>query len=462
MLRLIVAAIRQSLRRSHCLVVAAAFAGSGAATAAAQSLAERADKELPSVLEIYKTLHAAPELAYDERNTSALVARELAAAGYTVFTGIGKYPDPAHQGYGVAAVLENGDGPVVLVRADMDALPLTEDTGLGYSSKIASIAHACGHDMHASILIGASRMLAALKDQWSGTLILIAQPAEETLEGAKAMIADGLFTKVPTPDYTIAFHDTGLLAAGTVGMASGPALMSAQAFHLTVRGQGGQAASPDQSRDPIALAAAIIVGLQTVVSRDSSPFAPNVVAITGIQAGDPPNDPKSNIIPTTVKITGSVTAQDDANRDRDMESIARIAKYTALAAGFPEALAPVFEASQTEKVSAIYNDPSLVTRVSALLSTALGPTNVAALKQQPSAEDFFYFQSIDGKAVPSVFVMLGATDAATLASNLKTHTNTINNHDPRFAPVADLTLKTGMIAETSVVLGLLKPGTKKR
>jgi amidohydrolase len=462
MLRLIIAAIRETVRRGQWLVLVTAFAASGAATAAGQSLAERVDKELPSILDIYKTLHAAPELAYNEKNTSSLVAKELTAAGYTVFTGIGKYPNPAHQGYGVAAVLKNGDGPVVLVRADMDALPLTEATGLPYASKFPGIAHACGHDVHVSILIGTSRLLAALKDQWSGTVVLIAQPAEETLEGAKAMIADGLFNKVPKPDYTIALHDTGLLAAGTVGLASGPALMSAQAFHITVRGQGGQAASPDQSRDPIALAAAIITGLQTIVSRESSPFAPNVVAITGIQAGDPPNDPKSNIIPTTVKITGSVTAQDDANRDRDMKSIERIAKYTALAAGFPEELAPVFEASKTEKVSAIYNDPALVTRVSGFLSTALGLANVLSLKQQPSAEDFFYFQSIDGKPIPSVFIMLGATDAATLANNLKSRTNTINNHDPRFAPIADLTLKTGIVAETSVVLGLLKPGATKK
>lgn len=421
------------------------------------TLAARVDRELPSILEIYKTLHAAPELAFNEARTAALLARELTAADYTVFTGIGKYRDPAHKGHGVAAVLKNGDGPVVLLRTDMDALPLQEQTGLPYASKVAGVAHACGHDLHVAALIGTARLLAAEKHRWRGTVVLIGQPAEEMLEGAKAMIDGGLYDKVPRPNYSLAVHDTGLLATGTVGIASGPALMSVQAVHITVRGQGGQAASPDQTRDPVALAAAIVVALQTIVSRESDPFAPNIVTVTGLQAGDPPDNPKSNIIPTTVRITLSVSAQDDANRDRDVKSIARIARYTALAAGFPESLAPIVEPSETEKVSAIYNDPALAARLSTLLAGELGAGNVIGLKQQPSAEDFFYFQSVDGKAIPSVFVMLGVTDPAVLAENRRTGTPTINNHDPRFAPIPDSTLRTGMIVETSAILDLLKP-----
>jgi amidohydrolase len=319
------------------------------------------------------------------------------------------------------------------------------------------VAHACGHDIHVATLIGTARLLAAQKDLWRGTIVMIGQPAEEMLEGAKAMIDGGLYDKVPRPNYSLAVHDTGLLATGTVGIASGPALMSVQAVHITVRGQGGQAASPDQTRDPVALAAAIIVGLQTIVSRESNPFSPNIVTVTGLQAGDPPDNPKSNIIPTTVRITASVSAKDDANRDRDVKSIERIARHTALAAGFPESLAPIVEPSATEKVSAIYNDPTLAARLSTAFSGALGSQNVFKLEQQPSAEDFFYFQSVDGKPIPRAFIMLGVSDPATLAENWRTGTPTINNHDPRFAPIADSTIKTGMIVETTAILDLLKP-----
>ena len=429
----------------------------------AQSLSDRAQQELPAILELYKIIHRAPELAHLEKNTSALLAKELAAAGFTVVTGIGKYENhPEWKGYGVAAVLKNGDGPVVLLRTEMDALPLSERTGLTYASKIPGVSHTCGHDIHIAAMIGTARLLSADKAAWRGTVIMIGQPAEETLEGAKALIDDGLFNKLPLPDYSLAIHDTGLLATGTVGLASGPALMSVQAVRITVRGQGGQAATPDQSRDPVALAAAIIVGFQTIVSRESSEFSPNVVAVTGILAGDPPDNPKSNIIPSEVKIVASVSAEDDANRDRDMKSIERIAKYTALAAGFPDSLAPIVEPSESEKISAVYNDPALVQRLTGTFTSELGAKNVLALKQQASADDFYRFENINGKAIPSVFIMVGASDPAVLAEDKRTGTLVINNHDPRFAPVPDSTLKASIVAETSAVLSLLssKPAAK--
>jgi amidohydrolase len=223
------------------------------------ALSERVEKELPSALDTYKALHVAPELSHYEEKTAALVAKELKAAGCNVFTGIGKFTRPEWKGQGVAGVLKNGDGPVVLIRAELDALPITEQTGVPYASKVQAktdrgtktgVMHACGHDLHLAVMLGTARLLAAQKDRWRGTVVFVAQPAEETLDGVKALLADGLFNKVPRPNYCLALHCVGDLATGEVGITSGPALASVQALEIIVRGKGGHASRPHERRTP--------------------------------------------------------------------------------------------------------------------------------------------------------------------------------------------------------------------
>src|SRR5271163_889623 len=243
--------------------------------AIAQDLPAYLNGELPGLVETYKGIHAHPELSHHEEHTSALLAEELRKAGYTVTEHVGRYPDGS-QAFGVVAILKNGDGPILLVRTDLDALPIVEETGLPYASAVMSknaagqdvgVMHACGHDVHIATMIGVGRALAAEKSQWHGTLMLIGQPSEETIDGAKAMLADHLYERFGTPDMAVALHDSNLLAAGTVSLASGPAMASSTSVDVTIRGIGGHGAAPQEGKDPIVMSAEFIVQLQTIVSR---------------------------------------------------------------------------------------------------------------------------------------------------------------------------------------------------
>src|SRR5436190_16425456 len=246
---------------------------------AQQSLDAMIDREIGSLVSTYKMLHAAPELSHYEIKTSAFFASQLRALGYTVTENVGKYAQPNWKGYGVVAMMKNGDGPTVLVRTDLDALPVDEKTGLPYASTVktkndagqdVSVMHACGHDIHITTMLGTAKMLAELKDQWHGTLILIGQPAEETIDGARAMLRDGLYSRFPKPDYAIALHDSPDFEAGTVAYTPGYALASATGVDIKIRGIGGHGSKPDATKDPIVLAAQVILGLQTIVSRENS------------------------------------------------------------------------------------------------------------------------------------------------------------------------------------------------
>src|SRR6516162_9339529 len=245
-----------------------------AQAASGRSLSDCVEQVLPSALDTYKAIHAAPELSHYEEKTAALVAKELKVVGCDVLTGIGKFTRPEWKGHGVAGVIRNGDGPIVLIRAELDALPITEQTGLPYASNVqvttdrgtkTGVMHACGHDLHLAAMLGTARLLAAQKDQWRGTVVFVAQPAEETLDGVKAMLADGLFNKVPRPNYCLALHCIGDLATGEVGITPGPALASVQTLEITVRGKGGHGSRPHEAKDPIVVAAQIILALQTIV-----------------------------------------------------------------------------------------------------------------------------------------------------------------------------------------------------
>src|SRR6266849_612783 len=297
----------------------------------AQTLDQRIDRELPSLLATYKSLHAAPELSMQEAKSSAFVASRLRELGYNVTERVGKYDDPKNTCYGVVAVMKNGNGPVVLIRSDMDALPVTEQTGLAYASANAGVMHACGHDIHMTTLLGTAKMLADLKSQWHGTAMLIGQPAEEIVSGARGMLNDNLYERFPLPNYAIAVHDSADIAYGKIGYTPGYTMSASDSVNVTIRGQGGHGARPQNAKDPVVVASEFIVALQTIVSRERSPLDPVVVTVGSIHGGT-----KRNIIPDEVKLQLTVRTYKPEVRQRVLDSIARIARGVAIAAGIPD------------------------------------------------------------------------------------------------------------------------------
>ncbi len=417
------------------------------------------DLEIAALVATYKTLHAAPELSHYEEKTSAFVAKELRALGYTVTERIGKYKRPEWVGYGVAGVMKNGEGPTVLLRADMDALPVEEKTGLPYASKVrvkndagqeVGVMHACGHDIHITTLIGTARMLAELKNQWRGTLVLVGQPAEETIDGAKAMLDDGLYGKTPKPDYAIALHDHGDIEAGKVGMTPGFALANSTSVDIIVRGIGGHGSRPESAKDPVVLAAQIILSLQTIVSRENSPLDPAVVTVGSIHGGT-----RYNIIPDEVKLQLTVRSYKEEVRQKILAGIERIAEGTALAAGLPSELAPVVKVSETEVTPATYNDPALTGRLSSVFTKALGTQNVVQYPPIMGAEDFGRF-GMEGNQIPTILFWVGASDPLKVAESKRTGKPLPSIHSPLFAPLPEPTIRTGVKAMTSAVLELMK------
>ena len=308
-----------------------------ATPAAAESVRESIAADLPSLMTIYRELHANPELSFEEVKSSARMAAEARKLGFEVTTNVG--------GHGVVAVMKNGSGPTLLIRADMDALPLVEQTGLPFASKITALGaggvetgvmHACGHDTHMTAWIGTARRLAAMKSQWSGTLVMIGQPAEERVAGAKKLLDDGLFTRFPKPDTVIAFHDLSSLPAGVIGYTDGPALANVDGIDIRVRGVGGHGAVPQLTRDPIVLAARIVTSLQTLISRETSPFDTAVVTVGSFHAGS-----KRNIISDEANLQLTVRTYTPEVRVHLLEGISRIARGEAIAAGLPDDLMPV-------------------------------------------------------------------------------------------------------------------------
>jgi hippurate hydrolase len=416
------------------------------------------DREMVSLLATYKALHTAPELSHQEAKTSALVAKELRALGYEVTEHVGKYERSDLVGYGVVGVMRNGAGPTVLVRGDMDALPVEEKTGLPYASTVkakndagqeTSVMHACGHDIHVTSLIGTARMLSALKDRWHGTLILVGQPAEETIDGAKAMLADNLYTRFPKPDFAIALHDNAELETGKVGVVPGYALASSTSVDIIVRGLGGHGSKPEATKDPVVLAAQIVLALQTIVSRENSPFDPAVVTIGTIHGGT-----KRNIIPDDVTLQLTIRTYKEEVRQHILASIKRIAEGTALAAGVPSDHAPIVRVSETEYAPATYNDPALAERLARAFTAALGAENVVRMPPVMGSEDFGRF-GLD-QQIPAVIFWVGAVDPAKIAQSKQTGVPLPSLHSALFAPVPEPTIRTAVKAMTAAVLELMK------
>ena len=432
-----------------------------ATTASAQQarLDTAIDQQLPSLVSIYKGIHAAPELSHHEERTSGLLAQELTSLGFAVTEHVGKYPNPDWKGYGVVAVMKNGAGPTVLVRADMDALPVEEQTGLSYASHVrakddagqdVSVMHACGHDIHVTTLIGTARLLAALKNDWHGTLVLIGQPAEERIDGARAMLADGLYSRFPKPDFALALHDSGELEAGKIGYLGGYMLASATSVDVTLRGRGGHGAYPHTTKDPIVMAAEYILAIQTIVSREDSPLDPAVVTVGSIHGGT-----KHNLIPDEVHLQLSIRAYKEEVRLHILASLDRIAKGIALAAGVPDDRAPIVKVSDTEVTAATYNDPALTARVVGAMKTALGADKLVQLEPVMGSEDFGQFGLEDHK-IPTFMFRVGAIDAERIAKSKETGGPLPSLHSSLFWPVPEPTTRTGVKAMTVAVLELMR------
>ena len=447
-------------RRIVSITLLVGFLIEGVSSAHAQQpLDKLIDQEIETLVSTYKTLHAAPELSHREQKTSAFLAQALRSLGYTVTEHIGKYDRPEWVGYGVVAVLKNGDGPTVLVRTDMDALPVEEKTGLPYASRVrtktdagqeTSVMHACGHDIHITSLLGTAKLLTEIKDQWHGTLILIGQPAEETIDGAKAMLKDGLYTRFPKPDYVIALHDNAELEAGKVAYCPGYALASSTSVDITIRGIGGHGSKPEVTKDPIVVAAQVILALQTIVSRENSPLDPAVVTVGSIHGGT-----KSNIIPDEVKLQLTVRAYKEEVRQKILASIERITKSLALAAGIPSERAPIVKVSDTEVTPSTYNDPALTERLAGVFAKTFGSENVVKWPPIMASEDFGRF-SLDDHQIPGCIFWLGAVDPVKVANSKKAGTQLPTLHSSLFEPLPEPTLRTGVKAMTSAVLELMK------
>jgi amidohydrolase len=446
----------QTWQRIAACGIALAAAVGVTATADAQEVTALVDQQLPSLLTTYKSIHAAPELSHHEAQTSALLAEELRKAGYSVTERVGKYPDGS-QAYGVVGILKNGAGPTLLVRTDLDALPVTEDTGLPYASTVRSknpagqdvgVMHACGHDIHITTMIGVARNMAALKSQWHGTLMLIGQPSEETIDGAKAMMADHLYERFGRPDMAIALHDSNF-AAGKVSVVSGPALASSTSINVTMRGVGTHGAAPEAGKDPIVMASEFVVALQTIVSRSIPPDQPAVVTVGDIHGGT-----KRNIIPDEVKMELTTRCYSEAVRQTIISGVDRTAKGIAIAAGVPEDRMPIVKVLDDESTPATIDDVELSARLRKIFIAKLGAENVIDRQAIMGSEDFGIF-SMDHK-IPAVIFWLGAYDPKKIAESERTGVALPSPHSPFFAPLPEPTLRTGVTVMTDAALALLQ------
>lgn len=412
------------------------------------------ERQLPALTETYKHLHRAPELSLHEEQTSAFVAAELRKAGYTVTEHVGKYENGT-QAFGVVAVLQNGPGPRLLLRTDMDALPVTENTGLDYASTVKTknpqgqevgVMHACGHDLHMTVLLGAARELATRKSQWHGTLILVGQPAEEVVQGAAAMLADHLYDRFGKPDFVVAEHDSNDVPAGSVAFRGGPLMASAATINVTIRGIGGHGSRPEAGKDPIVLAAEFVLVAQTIVSRQISPQEPAVLSVGTIHGGT-----KNNIIPDEVTMGLTLRTYSLAQRDQIFAAVKRTANGLAEAYGIPADRMPIV--SMGESTPPTVNDPALNDRLGKAAATAIGPEHVLQAQAVMGSEDVGQF-ALDGK-IPAVMYWLGAADPARLAESRSTGVPLPGLHSARFAPVYGPAISAGVAAMTAIALDLL-------
>jgi amidohydrolase len=429
------------------LLATAAMILTSPATAATLSESIRAD--MPQLMSLYRDIHTNPELSMQEVRTPAKLAPEMRKLGFDVTEHIGKT--------GVVAVMKNGSGPVLLIRADMDALPVKEQTGLPFASKVMGklpdgtetpVMHACGHDTHVATWLGTARRMAAMKNQWSGTLVMILQPGEETVQGARAMLDDGLFTRFPKPDYLLAFHDAASLPAGQIGITPRYALASVDSVNITVHGVGGHGAYPQTTKDPIVLASRIVLALQTLVSRENNPFDPAVVTVGSFHSGT-----KNNIISDQAKLQLTVRSYPLDVQKKLIDGIRRIARGEAIAAGLPEDKMP--EVTISEEAPSTFNTDAFSTRLRQLFTDHFGAARVVETKPIMASEDFSQYWQAD-KSKEAVIFWVGGTPKDKWDAAGGDETKLPSLHSPLWAPDAEAVISTATEAMTVAALDVLK------
>lgn len=408
------------------------------------------EKEYSSLEELYKELHLHPELSFMEEKTSARLAGLLKENGnFTVSEKIG--------GFGVVGVMKNGEGPVVLVRTDIDALPVKEQTGSDFQSEAVikndkgesvPVMHACGHDIHMTVWTGVTRVLSQLKNKWKGTLVFIAQPAEERAGGAKAMLKDGLYTKFPVPDYALALHVNSNVQSGKVGYSSGYSMANIDMLDITVKGKGGHGAMPHQTKDPIVMASKLVMELQTIVSREISPLDAAVITVGSIHGGS-----KGNIIPGEVKLELTVRSFKDEVQKKLIDRIKQTCDGVALSSGLEKELYPVVT-TRDEYTPAVYNDPLLAEKIGANFTTLLGKDNVIKLPPEMYSEDFGRYGR-EKTPVPILMYSLGVVKDADMLASQKGEKTLPSIHSSSFFPDTEKSIKTGILSMSSAILTLL-------
>jgi len=404
----------------------------------------------PEVQALYVDLHQHPELSSHEIETAAKLASKLRSLGYEVTEHVG--------GTGIVAILKNGPGPTVMLRTELDALPVEEKTGLAYASKVRTkddagqdvpVMHACGHDLHMASIVATGAIMAQSKNTWHGTLMLIGQPAEETIGGADAMIKDGLLKRFPRPEVAVAMHVGNLLPAGKVGVTPGIYDTNSDSLRITIYGKGGHGSAPHTAVDPIVIAARTILALQTIPSREVKPGELTVVTVGYIRSGT-----KNNIIPDQAELGLTVRTYKQDIRKQVLAAIARITKAEAQAAGAPRE--PLIE--HYEFTDAVYNDPALAQRLKSALESKLGKDNVVMEEPQTASEDFSYFVK---EGVPGFYFSLGGADPEKLAQAKAAGTTLPSNHSSLFAPDVEPAMETGITAEVAVLRNLLNASAEE-
>jgi amidohydrolase len=437
------AIIARKMTNAKSLLLVGIFA-TASALAQTSPQSKEIDAVFPAAHDFYLDLHQNPELSSHETQTAAKLADRLRALGYEVTEHVG--------GTGVVAILKNGSGPTVMLRTELDALPVEEKTGLSYASKVHAkddagrdvpVMHACGHDLHMAAMEGTAAIMAHSKETWHGTLMLIGQPAEETISGAKAMIADGFLTRFPKPDIGVALHVGNELPAGEVGITPGIYNTNADSLRITIYGKGGHGAAPNTTIDPIVIAAKTIIALQTINSREVKPGELAVITVGYIRAGT-----KNNIIPDQAEMGLTIRTFKQDVRKQVLAAIDRTVKGEAIAAGATRE--PLIE--HYEWTDSVYNDPALANRLRVPLEAALGKENVITEEPITPSEDYSAFVE---QGIPSLYFSLGGADPAKLAESKKTGTHLPSNHSPFFIPDVDPALRTGIKAEVAVLRNLL-------
>ncbi len=436
---------------SHKTALGALFCTLSIAALADDDLHASVSSQYGVLEKLYFHLHRNPELSFQEKATAGRIANELRDTGYTVTEGVG--------GFGVVGVLRNGKGPTVMVRTDTDGLPVAEQSAVAYASratavdefgKTVGVMHACGHDIHMTVFVGTARQLAARRDQWRGTLVMVAQPAEERGAGASAMLRDGLFERFPRPDYNLALHVAADIPAGKLGYVSGYALANVDSVDITVHGVGGHGAYPHTTKDPVVLAAQIVVALQTLVSREIPAQEAAVVTVGSIHGGT-----KHNIISNRVDLQLTVRSYTDQVRQKLLGGIKRIAIAQGLGAGLSEELLPEIRITADEYTPAVYNDPDLAARVMGVLAQRVGADNIQIRKPVMGGEDFGRYGRVKPK-IPSFMYWLGGVDPEKFEAAQNGQLQLPSLHSPYFVPLPEPTIITGVKAMTAAAIELFR------